>query len=146
MKRQNLRIVVLEDDDSSREVLTRVLERRSYEVVSAREPLLCPLYTDLNAVCTHQFPCGDFLLTDNHMPRMSGLEFVTRQCRRGCKGVVHRKAVISGAWDEEDLSLARELGCKIFTKPYRLAEIFQWLEGQARQIPFDRKLTPLLPD
>jgi len=134
------RIIVLEDDEGSRKLLSLLLQQRGYEVVSASEPLGCPLYSDLDSACRHQFACGDFLLTDNRMPRMTGLQFIARQNERGCKGVVHNKAVISGTWGEDELATAEKLGCQIFTKPYRLADIFSWLNECGKTIPLDRQL------
>jgi len=138
-----LRIIVLEDEEEARKLLSLLLRQRGYEVVSAGEPLGCPLYNDLDSVCRHQFACGDFLLTDNHMPRMTGLQFVARQNERGCKGVVHNKAVISGTWREDELAIAEKLGCQVFTKPYRLADIFGWLNKCGKAIPPDRQLEDL---
>ena len=137
------RIIVLEDNASLRKVLTLLLESRGYEVLSAAEPSLCPLYTNLNARCTHQHPCGDFLLTDNHMPQMSGLEFVARQCERGCKGVVHNKAIASANWTPREMEAALRLGCKVFTKPFKTAAIFHWLKEREKTLPTGRKLTAL---
>ena len=137
------RVIVLEDEDGSRKLLSQLLEQRGYEVISASEPLNCPLYTDLNSMCTHEFPCGDFLLTDNRMPRMTGLQFIARQGERGCKGVVHNKAVISGTWNEQELADAEGLGCKTFSKPYRITEILHWLEERGKNLPPDRKLAML---
>ena len=137
------RAIILEDDHSLRQLLSGVLESKGYEVVSASDPTICPIYANLQGICPHEFACGDFLLTDNRMPRMSGLEFVQAQTQRGCKGVVQNKAILSATWTDEDLQTAMQLGCKIFTKPYRFAEIHQWLDEQATKIPADRKLDDL---
>lgn len=137
------RIIILEDDTSTREALSAALASRGYEVLSAAEPVLCPLYCDLDARCEHEFACGDLLLSDNHMPRMTGLQFVTRQGERGCKGVVHNKALVSGDWREEDLAEAGRLGCRIFTKPYKLDDVFSWIEERIRTIPPGRRLAEL---
>ena len=137
------RVIILEDDEDSRRILAMVLERRGYEVVSAAEPLICPLYTDLDARCTHEFPCGDFLLSDNHMPRMTGLQFVARQKERGCKGAVRNKAILSGTWELLELETAARLGCKVFTKPYNLDDIFHWLRDRLEGLAPGRKLTAL---
>jgi len=137
------RIIVFEDDTDTRNLLSLVLQGRGYEVISAAEPLGCPLYTDLDANCNHDHACGDFLLTDNRMPRMTGLQFVARQGVRGCKGVVHNKAVASGTWSEDEKWAAEQLGCKVFSKPYKLADIFSWLDERERQIQPGRKLADL---
>ena len=137
------RVIVLEDDETSRKFITLMLKQRGYEVVSAADPTICPVYATPNQACPHEDACGDFLLTDNRMPNMTGLEFIEAQAQRGCKGIILNKAVMSGTWSAEELEKAQKLGCKIFTKPYRISEIIQWLEEQKQQIPPGRKLTVL---
>ena len=137
------RIIVLDDDASCRDFLCQVLTARGYEVLSAAEPSLCPLYRDLDAQFNHEHACGDLLLSDNRMPGMTGLEFVSRQQKRGCKGVIHNKAILSGSWQEVELKTAEQLGCQIFTKPYKLDELLGWLEGRIKAIPPGRQLAEL---
>jgi CheY-like chemotaxis protein len=116
---------------------------RGYEVVSADNPTACPVYGDMTADCPHEFACGDILITDNQMPYMTGLEFVQRQTQRGCKGVVHNKAVTSAYWADDDLQRADRLGCKVFKKPFDLVEINQWLDEREKNIAQDRQLIEL---
>ena len=138
-----LRAIVFEDDEANLELITLVLERRGYEVISAADPTICPVYSNLEESCPHEDACGDFLMTDNRMPRMTGLDFVEAQSRRGCKGVVKNKAVISGSWCPEEQERAEELGCKIFKKPYSIKEVSEWLDEEEKKIPADRKLAVL---
>ncbi len=138
-----LRVIIFEDDNNMRQLFSELLEGKGYEVISASDPTLCPVYADPKGACPHKFACGDFLLTDNQMPHMTGLEFVQVQEQKGCKGVVHNKAVISGSWSDEELKTAEHLGCKLFTKPFLIDEIFQWLDEQAKKIPPDRQLEDL---
>lgn len=135
-----LRIIVLEDDPSTRGLLTQVLEHCGHEVISAPEPLSCPIYADLDGRCNHLYACGDILLTDNRMPRMTGLEFIARQGERGCKGVVHNKAVFSGTWQQEELETAERLGCKVFNKPFQLSDILGWVVERGQTIAPNRRL------
>lgn len=100
---------MFEDDDSARQLLVTILERRNYEVISAKYPTICPIYEDLTTLCPHEFACGDFLLTDNNMPALSGLDFVLLQNQRGCKGVVNNKAVLSAHWNDNELDSADQL-------------------------------------
>lgn len=136
------RAIVIDDDASCRSLLETLLKHKGYEVISLEEPMACPLYADPFCTCPHEHACGDFLLTDNRMPRMTGLEFVERQSRGGCKGVVVNKAVLSANWSEEDLATARRLGCRVFAKPYNLREISAWLDEREKTIPPGRKLVP----
>jgi CheY-like chemotaxis protein len=141
-----LRVIVLEDDEANRKLITMVLERRGYEVISSSDPAICPIYSNQEGSCPHEDACGDFLLTDNQMPSMTGLDFIEAQNRRGCKGIVKHKAVLSGSWSLAEREKAERLGCKIFSKPYSIAEVSEWLDEQAKQIPPDRKLAALDAD
>ncbi len=134
------RAIVIEDDDACRALVTQLLEQKGYEVLSFSDPTVCPVYSDPEAPCPHEDACGDFLLTDNQMPNMTGLDFVESQCRRGCKGMVRNKAVLSGTWRPEELEKAEQLGCKVFRKPFNIKAISEWLDEQLKTIPPDRKL------
>lgn len=139
----NHRVIVLEDDDAIRKLFTLMLEDWGFEVVSASDATLCPLFAALNECCPHEDACGDFLLADNRMPNMTGLELIERQSQRGCKGTVKNKAVFSAAWNQEELDKAEALGCKIFSKPYSFTDVYEWLNERKKNIPYDRKLLAL---
>ena len=137
------RIIVLEDDRAQLLILERFLERKGYEVVSAPDPMMCPVYSDKRCDCPEGMVCGDILLTDNHMPRMTGLRFVERQQQMGCKGLMENKAVLSAGLTEEDRKEAADLGCTCFDKPYELRKLEKWLDERISRIDPDRKLRPL---
>lgn len=135
-----LRAIVIDDDEACRFLLTHLLEKRGYEVVSLPSPSACPLFKGFKCSCPEDAVCGDFLLTDNRMPGTTGLQFVARQEEGGCKGKMVNKAVISGSWSEEELCLAQKLGCMVFDKPYQTGRIEAWLDAAEKNIPQDRKL------
>lgn len=135
-----LRAIVIDDDEACRLLLVQMLKRRGYEVFSLPSPEACPVFKDSECTCPKDAACGDFLLTDNQMPGITGLEFVARQVQAGCKGDVSNKAVLSGTWSQEELWQAQQLGCKVFDKPYRTGEIEAWLDAREKLIPEDRRL------
>lgn len=134
-----LRVVVFEDDDSVRDFIGMLVKSYGHEELSYREPTICPLYSDPVCRCSREEACADILVTDNHMPNMTGLEFIRRQSVSGCKGVMKNKAVISGAWSDVELHLAKSLGCKIFTKPIDIDEFVAWLKKCEETISHERK-------
>lgn len=134
------RAIVIDDDQSCRSLLAMFLRQRGYEVICLPDPTACPLFEDEECTCLQEEVCGDFLLSDNRMPGMTGLEFVDRQMRGGCKGSVANKAVLSGSWQSAELEEADRLGCQVFHKPYQIQEIIAWLDRRERFIPADRKL------
>lgn len=116
-----------DDDLIIRSALTRFLERRGYEVVAAPEPEICTIYANLPR-CDNLAPCSDLLLTDNHMPRMTGVELLKAQTDRGCALSIRNKALLSGDLDEGSQEEVRALGCAFFEKPLDLDRLKEWLE------------------
>ena len=69
---QRARVLVVEDSDAIRRVVTRILGRAGYEVTEA-----CDGMEALSKVAAHQ-RAFDLVLTDLNMPRMGGLELAER--------------------------------------------------------------------
>ncbi len=138
-----LRVVVMEDDDDLRKLLAMILETMGHEVLAFADPGACPIYTRGECTCPTDALCGDILITDNRMPTMSGLEFIQRQIAAGCKGIVANKAVMSSLLDEDDIAMARAIGCRVFSKPFQLAELQQWICERERSIDSARRLAVL---
>jgi Response regulator containing CheY-like receiver, AAA-type ATPase, and DNA-binding domains len=128
---KKLKVIIFDDDEAIRAALSRLVESLGHEVLSFSDPTICPLYSDAMCTCTKGTPCADLLITDNNMPKMTGLEFIRQQVLRGCKGVASNKAIMSGAWSEQDLLVAKSLGCKIFIKPFDVDELLDWIEERA---------------
>jgi len=101
------RALILEDDPSLRLMMQRILEQRGYEVVTYRDPSLCPLYHG-NVCCQ---ACVDILITDNRMPNVTGLEFLESQHCKGCN--IKNVAVMSGAWEDEEIDWLDECEAKV---------------------------------
>ena len=137
------RSIILEDDKSTREFLALVLKQRNHEVFAFSSPSICPLYTNAACECPNEEACGDFLITDNQMPGMTGLEFVQRQIEGNCRGAVKNKAIVSGDWTQEEWDLGTRLGCKLFLKPLDLEEFYDWLSERENGIFPHRKLIPV---
>lgn len=138
-----LRIIIFEDDPLSRELLLRSIGQLGHEVLAFPDPLACPLYTRDDCSCSQQHPCGDLLISDNRMPRMTGLEFVRRQAEQGCKGAAVNKALISGAWTDAQRLEAQRLGCKILGKPFSPTELLAWIREREASINPHRQLATL---
>ena len=120
--------LILDDEPLFRELMTEVLSEKGYTVSAFSDPLSC-LSNTSGHCCMSTRPCVDVVLTDNQMPGMSGLEFLSYLKAKGCKLPDYRKAVISGNWNQEQILLAQQLGCRIFHKPTSIKDIFSWLDG-----------------
>lgn len=136
----HLRIVIFGNDADALDALKFSLSSRGYEVLCYSEPYMCPGYTGCSTGCFQQDPCVDILLVLNRMKRMTGLELIRQQARKGCKILAMNKAVISGDFSSENLQEAEKLGCKTLFKPLDLNELFRWLEERACKIDPARKL------
>jgi len=135
-----MRIFVIEDDDHYRKAIKAYIEMLGHEVVDAHDPSGCPVYGELDEQCAHRDPCGDLLLIDQNMPKMTGLEFIRRQGERGCKGMAKCKALMSAALSNEELAQAEALGCRVFRKPFRLHHLRDWIEEVSAARSRERRL------
>jgi len=135
------RSILFEDDKPTREFLTSLLQQRNHDVFSYSAPRLCPLYSSPDCRCPKEQVCGDFLITDNQMPGMTGLEFIQRQAEGKCRAAAHNKALLSGQWSPEEWDLGIRLGCKLFRKPLDLDEFSAWLTERENLVSPKRKLS-----
>lgn len=140
---QQYRAIVLDDLDFCRDLLTDFLEDRGYQVICFPDVTACPLFPARNAECPQNKACADFLLTDNRMPHMAGIDFLELQDQGKCKIKAYAKAIFSAYWTPEELRKAEQLGCHSFHKPYDLALLGRWLTEQEKKIPSDRALVDL---
>jgi CheY-like chemotaxis protein len=139
------RTILLEDDYPTRQMLTLFLEQRGHEVLAFSSPAACPLFLDATCPCPQDHPCGDILITDLNMPVMNGLDFIRLQTRRGCKGKVRNKLLISANISQQDAEEAQDIGCAVLRKPFKLATLLSWVVEAENRIAADRQLAPVVP-
>lgn len=126
--------------DFCRDLLADFLEERGYQVLTFPDVTSCPLFPARAAHCSKQAPCADFLLLDNLMPHMTGLDFLELQQQSNCLLNINGIAIFSANWTPADLSRADRLGCKSFHKPYDFEKLAAWLDTQEKFIPPNRVL------
>jgi CheY-like chemotaxis protein len=136
-----IRAVVLDDDYVLRTLIYDVLKDRGYEVHGSSEPFFCPIFLDRKCPCPVETHCTNIIITDINMPGMTGFEFIEHQKRKGCK--VQHIAMMSGRWTNEDIEHARNLGCYIFKKPFKIDEIEKWLDDCEKKFDPNNKLSDL---
>lgn len=108
-------------------------------VKSFSDPGMCPLRASGDTMCPLNHACADIIISDVNMPTETGLKFITERLDHGCK--IKCRALMSADWSYGDLQKARELGCRIFHKPFELEELVQWLNECRERIESERKLS-----
>lgn len=125
---RKLRINVFDDEPLNLDLFAAIVAARNYEVYASGRAIVCPVYSDQPETCSLLKPCADIILTDNRMPGMTGIEMLQEQAQRGCRIDVRNKALVSADLDAEQRKIAAGLGCAVFDKPFRLDDIFAWLD------------------
>ena len=121
------RILVVDDDAESRDLLCEVLEANGYPQVeavadglAAREALArdgdCPI-----------------IIADLHMPNESGLDLLRNLRKQNAK---HEIVLMSSFFSAMERELARALGASaLLDKPFRLSELLQVVSQLAGRNP-----------
>lgn len=107
------RILVVDDEESIRDLCARVLTRAGFEVVTASngEDAMRNLDADL----------FDLIISDIRMPGMSGLE-VLQAAKTSFPGI--RVVLITGFGTAETVARARQSGAdRVLTKPFNPLEL-----------------------
>lgn len=134
------RVLIFEDDGTILMLLSSFFSKMGYEVFAYPEPIDCPLYSEGAEYCVKNEPCADLLITDYRMPKMNGTELLQVQHQRGCKLDIRNKALISGFLDEEIEALAKEMGCRVFKKPFDLSELSTWVSECETRVDISQPL------
>ncbi len=123
------RAIIFDDEPSVLELLERVLSKRNYEIMSFKQPVICPVYLNNgDGTCLNERPCSDVIITDHRMPLMTGIELLQKQAQNRCLLPSQNKALITGHLSDGEQRQLAELGCTFLAKPFRLADIAQWLD------------------
>lgn len=121
------RAVIIDDDDLFCILFARIFKSNGIQATFYHQAdlYLCGR-PDIES-CPVEEACCDFLLTDNILPEMSGIEFLEKTRRLGCKIPEQRKAIISGHWTQEELEEARQVVDRVFDKSEAKQKIAEWV-------------------
>jgi DNA-binding response OmpR family regulator len=120
------KILIVEDEESMRELLRLHLSWAGYEVEAAEDAIAAG-YSVLKAA-------PDLIVCDVAMPHMDGFELVV--ALRADAGVPKQLPVIFLTSDAEAEGRAREMGCEFLEKPIRLEEL---LATVSRYLPLPKR-------
>lgn len=110
--------LVLEDQKSIRDLVGRTLTESGFDTRAYGSPV------EIDAV---EDEPPFVIVSDNHMPHVTGLQYV-RELRSRGQGRQHI-AIMSGNWNCRDLEEAESLGCKVFKKPFAMADLAKWVKS-----------------
>lgn len=133
-----LRAFVFEDDPGVRLLLWTILDRRGYDVQTYPDPSACPLSVLAECPCPPGTLCADIIISDVSMPATNGIDFVQSLLEKGCQRP--HFALMSGSWSDRDLQRVARLRCKIFSKPFPIPELVEWLASVESTVAYDRAL------
>ncbi|MBT4482263.1 MAG: response regulator [Candidatus Latescibacteria bacterium] len=110
MKDSHITILVVDDDDSFRKVITKILTAKGYRVVEV--PMSIPV---IHSIIKEK---PDLILLDLYMPRAGGIEIIKTMKRMDIDIPV---VIISGLLSNLDFQILHEKGVKHFlAKPVSL--------------------------
>ena len=134
-----IKVIIFEDDCDMARLLETVISSLGFEVSTYSDPLLCPVYREPKCTCPMDSPCADIVITDYRMPNMTGTELLQLQDARGCKTKLENKAIVSASVSTLEKDNLASLGCHYISKPFRIAEVKQWVEECAARIRASRR-------
>lgn len=106
-----LRILLAEDDEALRALLTLALARAGHQVVALEDGYELADYVALTQVCGGPLTVPDVILSDIRMPGRTGLEVLAQAQASGLDCPV---ILLSSFPDDETRDEARRLGVKAF--------------------------------
>ena len=136
---RKVRTIVLEDNLISQGILKYLLTARNHEVITYDNPSICPLQLTPKCRCNNNERCTDIIISDLNMPVINGLDYIRNQRIKGCK--CKSVALVSSELNPEIKKKAEELSCKVFSKPYNISEIFDWLDDVENSMDKEVKLS-----
>ena len=134
------RVMIYDDDQIVLDMLKLFFTRRGYEVFDYIEPVVCPLKKNPANSCDNFQPCVDVIISDYQMPKMTGIELLQNQSKKGCKVDVKMKAIMSGHSDEKIITQCNELGCSFFQKPFTFSKLSVWLSNHEKLFDLSQQL------
>lgn len=124
-----LRILVLDDDAETRDLLKIALSNKGHDVTVLADPTEFPFLNKDSCPCSPDSPCADILISDNIMPNIEGIDLFKKLKKCGCQPLIKGNvAIMSGYLTIHYMNELNALGIHYFRKPFNLSEIYDWVD------------------
>ena len=135
-----MKAVVVDDDPDVLFLMTRILQRRGYDVVTYNDPAQSPLHQCKTCPCSmHDSRCPDLMIVDYKMPVVNGAELLESHAKKGCR--CRYLALMSGAGIPHlDLKRLAKYGTRYFSKPLDFNYFYAWIDCVEQDIADTRNM------
>ncbi|MGE5173587.1 MAG: hypothetical protein ACM3MD_07140 [Betaproteobacteria bacterium] len=133
------RAIVFDNDIVVTGLLRTFLSLRGYDVLTFREPMICPIHEN-NPECGTDHACADIMIVDFSMTGMNGIEMLKAQSARRCKLTSRNKALMAGYSDALDQRTVEDLGYAFFEKPINFNNLAAWFDECEQRMDLSQPL------
>jgi CheY-like chemotaxis protein len=122
------RTLIVDDEPCILETLAIAIEERGHEAITAADTSCRPACCNTLCLCNENEVCANFLIIDQNLPGIKGLDFIEQLDQKGCKIPTENRAVMSAYLDNHELLRADQMGCKVLHKPVTFTKLNLWLD------------------
>lgn len=122
------------EEDATKKLLKKILEKRGYDVFVYEYPKDCSLLPKDACSCTKEERCADLMILGQHMGPIRAIKFVEKQVEGNCKLAPFFKMVINSIYDEREAQAANKLGVTMFYLPFPMDEFNKWLDEREKRL------------
>lgn len=126
-------VLLIEDDIATRKMLDLFLTKSGNTSKSYATPRACPVLCGETHQCTADKPCADAMISDFHLPEMTGLDIFLIQRQKGCKLPDKAKLIISAGVSKDQKKAIETEGYEYLAKPFRLVDISDFLANSGQK-------------
>jgi len=124
-----LRILVIDDDAETRDLLKIALGKKGHDVTVLADPTEFPHLNKDTCPCAPESPCADILICDNIMPNVEGIDLFKKLKSCGCQPLLKGNvAIMSGYLTIHYMNELNNLGIHYFRKPFKMSDIYDWVD------------------